>query len=250
MDSKFSFWENVWMIDDLVKDPSIEFFLRIFPPNESETVQKLAVPSKHSLLHRLIEVETVTACREIAGSYGLEELEDHLDKILPGSYNRKFLKQDLIKWYQSPSLQAHDFRKSDLMSTMLPLSNWTDRIFAVLFSDRDFIFRFSNLLTHVVSEVDTSKYPKWFDNNGRIRRVRWPKWLEKGLFLRDKGHCANCGADVSNLYRRSVFNIDHLIPLAQDGCNDPSNLQLLCEKCNLSKGSRIQKNQEQDFKLW
>lgn len=237
------------MIDDLVRDPDIEFFLSIFPPNKSEIVQKLAVPSKHSMLHCLIEVETETACRSIAGIH-LEELEDHLDKILPESYNRESLKPVLIKWYQSPSLQTQDFRKSDLISTMLPLSNWNDRIFAVLFSDRDFIFRFSKLLTHVVSEVDTSKYPQWFTNKGRIRRVRWPKWLGNGIFLRDKGHCASCGADLSGMYQLSKFHVDHLIPLAKGGCNDPSNLQLLCDKCNLSKGSRIRKNEERIFRFW
>lgn len=251
MDTRFSFWENVFMIDDLVRNPDIDFFLGVFPPNKSEIVQKLAVPSKHSMLHCLIEVETEAACRQIADLYGLEELENHLDKISPEPYNRESLKSVLTKWYQSSSLQTQDFRKSELLSTMRPLSNWTNRIFAVLFSDRDFIFRFSKLLTRVVSEADASKYPQWFTNNGRIKRVsRIPKWLGKGIFLRDKGHCASCGADLSGMYQLSEFHVDHLIPLAKGGCNDPSNLQLLCDKCNLSKGSRIQINEERVFRFW
>ena len=31
---------------------------------------------------------------------------------------------------------------------------------------------------------------------------------------------------------------DHIVPLDQGGINDVSNIQLLCEKCNLTKGTK------------
>jgi 5-methylcytosine-specific restriction endonuclease McrA len=32
--------------------------------------------------------------------------------------------------------------------------------------------------------------------------------------------------------------VDHVLPLSRGGSNGPENLQLLCPKCNLVKGSR------------
>jgi 5-methylcytosine-specific restriction endonuclease McrA len=37
---------------------------------------------------------------------------------------------------------------------------------------------------------------------------------------------------------RTAENIDHIIPLAKGGSNWPSNLQLLCQDCNLAKAAR------------
>lgn len=38
--------------------------------------------------------------------------------------------------------------------------------------------------------------------------------------------------------RLRSYHVDHRKPLTKDGSNRPSNLQLLCEKCNTSKGNK------------
>lgn len=55
----------------------------------------------------------------------------------------------------------------------------------------------------------------------------------KALYVLQKGKCAHCGASISNGY-----HVDHVMPLSKGGSNDRLNLQLLCKKCNLSKGSK------------
>lgn len=45
--------------------------------------------------------------------------------------------------------------------------------------------------------------------------------------------CAMCGSSIKN-----GFHIDHIMPLSLGGTNWPSNLQLLCPRCNLSKGQK------------
>ncbi|WP_199318875.1 HNH endonuclease signature motif containing protein [Leptolyngbya sp. FACHB-541] len=48
--------------------------------------------------------------------------------------------------------------------------------------------------------------------------------------------CAICGTDLSGLVSLSpIENFDHMVPLARGGLNDVTNLQLLCQPCNLRK---------------
>jgi 5-methylcytosine-specific restriction endonuclease McrA len=56
------------------------------------------------------------------------------------------------------------------------------------------------------------------------------------LQKQQKHKCANkkCAKDI-----RRKFHIDHKHPLVKGGSNWRSNLQLLCPKCNLSKGSKL-----------
>ena len=42
-----------------------------------------------------------------------------------------------------------------------------------------------------------------------------------------------CGVDL-----KGGYHVDHIMPLILGGSNHPSNLQCLCQKCNLSKGGK------------
>jgi len=56
---------------------------------------------------------------------------------------------------------------------------------------------------------------------------------QKRLFQRDGFICKHCGCtDVEQL------SIDHIIPVSAGGTNDLENLQVLCRKCNSSKGRK------------
>lgn len=54
------------------------------------------------------------------------------------------------------------------------------------------------------------------------------------LFKHQRGRCAYCPALLTKKNR----HIDHIQPVARAGTNDRSNLQLLCQPCNSSKGAR------------
>lgn len=44
--------------------------------------------------------------------------------------------------------------------------------------------------------------------------------------------CNGCGIEVGN-----KFHFDHIVPKSRGGSEDPINFQILCPKCNLSKGT-------------
>jgi len=57
------------------------------------------------------------------------------------------------------------------------------------------------------------------------------------LILLQKSMCAICRAKIVVNGKR-IFHVDHIIALAIGGSNWPDNLQLLCARCNLSKGAK------------
>ena len=53
------------------------------------------------------------------------------------------------------------------------------------------------------------------------------------LYAEQSGECPGCFRH----YDLDGMDIDHIVPLAAGGTNDPGNLQLLCKTCNQIKGT-------------
>ena len=71
-----------------------------------------------------------------------------------------------------------------------------------------------------------------------VNREKWPKWVERAVYSRDRGSCAICKKSI--ILESDLLNIDHIISLANGGTNDLINLQLTCPDCNLKKSSKAQ----------
>jgi len=96
----------------------------------------------------------------------------------------------------------------------------------------------------------------WFDRNPGKKRVyriarRSREAGAQGHFspedifrLMDeqKGRCVYCGKSIEDEY-----HIDHTHPLSKGGSNWPSNLQLLCPKCNLRKSASSHEEYQRKF---
>ena len=54
--------------------------------------------------------------------------------------------------------------------------------------------------------------------------------------LRRDRICQLCGATN----RHALLEVDHIVPRSKGGTNDPSNLQVLCARCNRAKSNRDQ----------
>lgn len=65
----------------------------------------------------------------------------------------------------------------------------------------------------------------------QCERRRMTKALRKQILERDGHRCRLCDAE-------SPLHIDHVLPISRGGRSLPSNLQVLCEHCNLTKGAK------------
>ena len=68
------------------------------------------------------------------------------------------------------------------------------------------------------------------------QRKLMTKELRDKIAIRDNYTCQKCGKYMPD----SVgLHIDHIVPISKGGKSIPSNLQVLCSKCNGAKSSRI-----------
>lgn len=68
--------------------------------------------------------------------------------------------------------------------------------------------------------------------SARARRESIPDKIKIFVWQRDTGMCVQCGSQEELEY-------DHIIPLSMGGSNTARNLQLLCAKCNKTKGGNL-----------
>jgi len=71
---------------------------------------------------------------------------------------------------------------------------------------------------------------------GKIKPQRKPisASLRHEVFVKDGFKCTDCGATN----KERTLHVDHIIPVSQGGGDELSNLQTLCDKCNLAKSNR------------
>ena len=70
------------------------------------------------------------------------------------------------------------------------------------------------------------------------KRTHIPRGMRHEVFKRDNYTCVECGAKKED---GVTLHIDHIIPVSKGGSDELSNLQTLCEDCNLNKSNIIQK---------
>lgn len=79
-------------------------------------------------------------------------------------------------------------------------------------------------------ETTTKKY-----NSKKQRALMTPK-LRQQIKERDNYTCQNCGKEM---FDDVGIHIDHIRPVAKGGKSVPSNLQVLCSKCNMHKSDKF-----------
>lgn len=77
----------------------------------------------------------------------------------------------------------------------------------------------------------------------RLRQIRMsrigkiPSSIAKQL-IANAGVCEECGHSIEFSDGRMVPSIDHIRPVSKGGDNSPSNLRVICNRCNSGKRGR------------
>lgn len=71
--------------------------------------------------------------------------------------------------------------------------------------------------------------------NSKSQRQRMTKELREQIAIRDNYTCRICGKYMPD---GVGLHIDHIIPISKGGKSIPSNLQVLCSKCNGAKSNK------------
>jgi 5-methylcytosine-specific restriction endonuclease McrA len=146
------------------------------------------------------------------------------------------ISEDDVHLYHQDLSDAGDLEKL--------LSQLSNEVFFLLFGNRLLLQRLNSYVAGLVNRIERADLPKEYlallARDGVPARVHIPEWVRRAVFFRDRGMCACCNTDLSGLVTtHTEKHFDHIIPLAEGGVNDVTNIQLLCGVCNLTKGRRI-----------
>lgn len=131
-----------------------------------------------------------------------------------------------------PEEKSAEYHSDMLMSKEYDLifGQVVDEVFFILFLNREFLQKFNEYISEIRAFYFWSEWPK-------CERTYMPQWVKNAVFHRERGYCALCKKNISWLISTNKdCQYDHIVPLKNFWINDVSNIQLLCQKCNLKKG--------------
>jgi hypothetical protein len=227
-------------------DLSISFIFKTSKPKLKLLQNKCKTFHKNTLLHEYIKACFLfdndnyfyeTPDDVIDGVFDLDFLEDQFASY---AIEIDFLR---IKWpedqdYPTTSTKTvfrwYNKNRTKFIQLAEKIS---DDIFFILFSNRNLLSNFNRMISNDFKNIKFAK--KDLTQRGKIKRVNIPDWVKTAVFFRDKGHCTICKINLTGTI--SILdkeNYDHIVPLDLFGINDPTNIQLLCKKCNKEKLNR------------
>ena len=211
--------------------------------DDEEFLLRAASPHKTTLLHDFIR-HVHAFCLDYATGHEPDLELDYFEKHFT-LYN-----QTPPPWLNRDEIHAHIWELDKLLAGIVPAL--ARDVFHILFGDRKFLLRFQEIVAKRVSNLLQADYPQVLEKDGVLQRTsRLPVWLKRGVFFRDQGTCQSCHKDLSGLVRVcNDVQLDHIVPLARGGTNDPSNFQLMCEECNKAKGGRAGFTSERYCPFW
>ncbi len=118
--------------------------------------------------------------------------------------------------------------------------NLVEEVFAILFQNVGFLQRFNEMTVwYLKSWLESFGTPE-IQTNGRLKRVHVPQFVKDAVYFRDRGECRSCKKAIDRQispHHKECF--DHIVPLANGGSNDISNIQLLGGPCNTDKSAHF-----------
>ena len=102
------------------------------------------------------------------------------------------------------------------------LTKIIDEVFFVLFANRGLMRLFNDMMARQFADLTLAEIPEEslsrLKRDGVFARCHIPTWVQKAVFIRDRGQCVLCKADLSGVVCiGNAKNFDHIVPLSH-GC--------------------------------
>src|SRR6185437_1326315 len=194
-------------------------------------VERVATPNKQMILHETIHAVAFCYLEYSTRKFPRECVDDYRSLL-------KEAKMAIPKWLTKKQVESHVCELDPMLAKASEIL--VPPVFHVLFSDRDFVTIFQSRIAELACELKHADFPELLLSDGIFKRPNYiPTWLKAAIFHRDHGRCQHCWKDLTGLGSPVTdLHLDHIVPLAQSGSNDPTNFQLSCRACNLKKGKK------------
>lgn len=167
----------------------------------------------------------------IDNAFSAFELDYSFEEFLVGKKDPEF--SDLEEYYEEVIITGYFEKVVNCIA---------DEVFFVIFNNRELMYKFNDLVAgnlDLYLEGSDFDVHSLFNSRGMLKRAHVPQWAKDAVFHREKGQCAICQKIISGVLSPNCKrHYDHMVPLAEGGLNDVSNLQFLCGNCNQTKGRR------------
>lgn len=214
-----------------------------FGYGEDSFYLRISKPQKNTLLHEFIHSVNYSGIEWETGHCDAVDLIETYTPMIAG------VGVDIPKWFTENQLSDYTHELDELLFEVSRV--FSEAAFHLLFSDRDFLFLFSNFIGDYVKKTKCTDNAT-MKKDGVVRRCSYlPQWLKNAVYHRDKGRCQICTEDLTKLIVPiGRLHFDHMLPLEESGTNDPTNFQLLCETCNTSKGKNSIVKKQLTYTFW
>lgn len=193
------------------------------------------------IYERLDEVTLDTIENNPRSSLWIDQALAYHEIKTPGF--RAWLEQERIDISEASQDVIHDYHNALRLTGEFDtlLTQLTNEVFYLLFGNRALLAKLNSYVSGVVGRLTNDDLAiekhHLLQTDGIPARMHIPGWAKRAIFFRDRGMCASCNTDLTGIISiNSAEHYDHMIPLAEGGINDITNLQLLCASCNLRKG--------------
>lgn len=151
--------------------------------------------------------------------------------------NKCFLKKLRMRQYQASLSAGKDFHFYFVRTqTRYRQSNYVKYPYQVLNTTNTFTFSLKDLEQRYAKLADINFVCSLQEYHNKNQRRLVTQKLREEIMERDAYTCQLCGKVMLD---KVGLQIDHIIPISKGGKTVPSNLRVLCSKCNGSKGSKI-----------
>lgn len=99
----------------------------------------------------------------------------------------------------------------------------------------------SSLRKKAAKREEVADLKRAIDGKSKPKRKPIPARLRAMVLDRDGRKCVICGKTAKDKHANGapvLLEVDHIIPVAQDGTNCESNLRTTCNVCNVGRGAR------------